>query len=349
MPDDLDVRIRELVARAVADAPAAPELDPAVSPIEPAPSRRGWWIGGGAALLAAAALVATFVLVGPSDDTVTTPATNPATNPTTTVPAPTTSAPVVVPPTTAAPAAPAGQAWIATAGPAGVVLRDAAGTTVRTLDEPMAIALPLADGRVIVQRVSDPFEDRRPHATGVGARRIARRVAPRHRVVRTGDAARRRPRRRGDDAAVQPDHRSGHPRPGSRGADGRHARRARLRPLHRHRRDRRVGVRHEPPAPVVERVDRRPAVGRGQQRAAVPHGPRLVRRAHRARHLAGVVRPAGVVSRLRRDVPTAVHGVAGRDRGVVAGRRRAHVPGRGDGSRCPRALRHGRSRGAGLR
>ena len=67
MPEtrDLDDRIRELVARAVAEAPAPPVLDPATVPLaEPAPDHRRWWIGGGATLLTAAALITAFVLVG---------------------------------------------------------------------------------------------------------------------------------------------------------------------------------------------------------------------------------------------------------------------------------------------
>ena len=76
MPDqtELDTRIRALVARAVADAPAPPELDPADVPVaDDRPDRRGWWFGGGATALAAAALVTAFVLVGDADESVTTP------------------------------------------------------------------------------------------------------------------------------------------------------------------------------------------------------------------------------------------------------------------------------------
>ncbi len=133
---------------------------------------RRWWIGGGAAaLVAAAAVIAALLFVGRSDETVTTPATTPTTVPDPTVPDATVpdgttvpTVPAVVPPTTVAPPTTApgpvvGGASIATAGPDGVVLRDAALTPIRTLDVPMAIALPMADGRVIVQRVSDPFEE----------------------------------------------------------------------------------------------------------------------------------------------------------------------------------------------
>ena len=115
---DLDARIRTLVARAVADAPAAPDLEP-VTHLEgrrPRPDgHRGWWIGGGAALLAAAAAITTVVLVADSDDRISTPSGTtvpPATTtPPTTVPAPTTvaSLPSTVPaPWSAASSSPEG-------------------------------------------------------------------------------------------------------------------------------------------------------------------------------------------------------------------------------------------------
>ena len=177
MPDlpDLDTRIRQLVARAVADAPPPPDLEPAAVVVaELHPNRRRWWIGGSAAILAAAALVATFVLVGDSGDTVTTPATVPTTPvpattspaapaptspaaPATTVPPATTVAPSTTsPPTTTSTTVPPGQGVarvVLTAGPAGVVERSGGG--VRTLTtEPMVMALDAGDGRVIVQRRS---------------------------------------------------------------------------------------------------------------------------------------------------------------------------------------------------
>ena len=349
MSDDLDVRIRELVARAVADAPAAPELDPAVSPIEPAPSRRGWWIGGGAALLAAAALVATFVLVGPSDDTVTVPATNPITNPTTTAPAPTTSAPVVVAPTTAAPAAPVTQAWIATAGPAGVVLRDAAGTTVRTLDEPMAIALPLADGRVIVQRVSDPSEDGDHTPLVWGLDGSLEELLPG--IEWSGPVTLH-------DVAI---------------VDGVTTL------LYSLTTDQDVPdqAREELTAVTLDG----PESGRftdiaviggwesgtsrlhlssnglivGQRSAEVSSGPLfLTVPGSSAERTVPDISPAWFDLQewypdCAEACPRLFTASPGRDRGVVARRRRAHVPGRGDGSRCPRALRHGRPDRTGLR
>jgi hypothetical protein len=156
MPDTrengyLDSRIRELVARAVADAPLPPDIDPSVLP-ESEPKHdhhRGWWLGGGAAILAAAALMSALLLVGNADDKVSTPGTPPTVAPT---PAPTTARPTTVPPS-ASPGA------VLTAGPRGVVLHE--GGERRTLTtEPMTIALDSGDGRVIVSR-----------ATGRGARR----------------------------------------------------------------------------------------------------------------------------------------------------------------------------------
>jgi DNA-binding cell septation regulator SpoVG len=155
MPEtrDLDTRIRELVARAVADAPRAPDIDPSVLPeIEPSPDRRRWWIGGGAAILAAAALVTALLLVGDTDDTVSTPATEPTTTPTTAPETPT------APPSTT-PSATNGDDVILTVGPDGVV--EHRGGQTRTLtSEPMVMALDAGDGRVIVQRHAGHGEGR---------------------------------------------------------------------------------------------------------------------------------------------------------------------------------------------
>jgi hypothetical protein len=161
MPEnlDLDTRIRELVARAVADAPSPPDIDPTALPeLEPGSDRRRWWIGGGAAILAAAALVTALVLVGDTEDSVSTPGTEPTVAPTPvpTVTVPTTAAPTTAAPTTAAPTTttspPAvGPGAVLTAGPSGVVVHR--GQRQRTLtSEPMVIALAAPDGRVIVQR-----------------------------------------------------------------------------------------------------------------------------------------------------------------------------------------------------
>jgi hypothetical protein len=159
MPEthDLDVRIRELVARAVAEAPSPPELDPVIVPLaEPARDHRRWWFGGAATLLAAAALVVAFVLVGNSDESVNTPATEPTVAPTTPgTPAPTTIPPTTIPPTTTTTAPPpaAGARGVLTAGPDGVV--EHLGAESRTLTaEAMVMALDAGDGRVIVQRQS---------------------------------------------------------------------------------------------------------------------------------------------------------------------------------------------------
>ncbi|MEO5899502.1 MAG: hypothetical protein ABIR68_05135 [Ilumatobacteraceae bacterium] len=81
MPDltDLDRRIRELVARAVADAPPPPEIgDPLMVRIQPTLDRRRWWVGGTAVVLAAAAAVVTIVVVNDQPSKVT-PATVPNT------------------------------------------------------------------------------------------------------------------------------------------------------------------------------------------------------------------------------------------------------------------------------
>jgi len=154
MPDtrengNLDTRIRELVARAVADAPGPPEIDPSVLPgSDPQHDHhRGWWLGGGAAILAAAALITALLLVGDADDKVSTPATPaptvPPTNPPTSAPSEPTSVP---------PAAVDADSFV-TAGPDGVV--EHRGGATRTLTtEPMAIALDAGDGRIIGQRRS---------------------------------------------------------------------------------------------------------------------------------------------------------------------------------------------------
>ncbi|MET0326781.1 MAG: hypothetical protein ABW219_16300 [Ilumatobacteraceae bacterium] len=162
MPDlpDLDTRIRDLVTRAVADAPAPPEIGaPAMPTVDPPPDRRRWWIGGTAAVLAAAAAVVTFALVVDDDQGAITPASVPTTvapEPTSTPAStpPATSVPDTGPPitpgptTTVATPTPAG---LLTAGPEGV--RERVGDTVRTVTaEPVVMALDAGDGRVIVQR-----------------------------------------------------------------------------------------------------------------------------------------------------------------------------------------------------
>lgn len=136
-PSDLDDRIRALVARAVADAPEAPKVEPTLS--SPGTHRRSW-IGGGITLAAAAAAiiaVATFV-VDDDDRLVTTPATQPATIPSV-APSP----------------------WrTVTAGPDGIVVTEG-GREVRRIDEPAARALLAPDGTIVFQRRAgyEPFSD----------------------------------------------------------------------------------------------------------------------------------------------------------------------------------------------
>jgi hypothetical protein len=147
---DLDTRIRNLVSRAVADAPPAPSIDPATSlesrRVRRDDHRRGWWVGGGAALLAAAAAITTLVLVADTDDRITTPAdtTVPTVPSEPSVPVPSVAPSTTVPDRSAA-------AVVLTAGFDGVV--EHRGETVRTLTtDAMNIALAAPDGRVVVQR-----------------------------------------------------------------------------------------------------------------------------------------------------------------------------------------------------
>jgi len=165
-PSELDDRIRTLVARAVADAPEPPRVDPTVAGRD---HHRRWWIGGGVTLAAAAAAtivaVATFV-VDEDDRLVTTPATEPTIAPDTvpfTVPAtepsvaPTTvleSGPTSTAPTTQPTEQPVGVGGaLVTAGPDGVIEHRGGESTVITT-EPMRFAISLGDGRYLVQRAS---------------------------------------------------------------------------------------------------------------------------------------------------------------------------------------------------
>ena len=133
MPDDLDIRIRELVARAVADAPAAPELDRAAElPTAPTTDRRRWWIGGSAAAARRCRAAGDVRPRRSGDDAVRTPSTLPHTEPE----PPTTTAPTSTSPstttatTTPSPAAPAGGQLLAVAGPDGVTIHDLAGEAI---------------------------------------------------------------------------------------------------------------------------------------------------------------------------------------------------------------------------
>ncbi|MBA3287955.1 MAG: hypothetical protein H0U21_08025, partial [Acidimicrobiia bacterium] len=77
---DLDAQIRRLVARAVSDAPPAPDLEDPKYPDSHADGPRRWWFAGGAAVLAAAAAVVALLFVVTSDeDSVQTPITEPTT------------------------------------------------------------------------------------------------------------------------------------------------------------------------------------------------------------------------------------------------------------------------------
>ena len=158
---DLDTRIRSLVARAVADAPAAPELERATR-LEPRQARhdghRGWWLGGGAALLAAAAAITTVVLVADTDDRISTPSATTVPPVATTTPATTPSPSTVAPPASTVPAPPpvapftvTEPGYVATAGSGGVTVRTLQADLVRRLAGPAAIALPVGDGRTVVQ------------------------------------------------------------------------------------------------------------------------------------------------------------------------------------------------------
>ena len=177
----------------------------------------------------------------------------------------------------------------------------------------MAIALPIADGRVIVQRVSDPFEegDHTPLVWGLDGSLTE--LVPGRRLGGTGDAARRRHRRRRADAAVQRQH--GHRGPRRRRASS-------------CTRGRSTGPNAGATTLVGDIGGWESGTGRlhlssnglivgerdvrRQQRAAVPDPPRRLRRGHGQRAHAGDVRPGGVVRRLR-DLPRCLHRVPGRD------------------------------------
>ena len=153
MPDNgsLDTQIRDLVSRAVADAPRPPELDPDALPNVDAELDKGhrrWWIGGGAALLAAAAAITTLLLVNGTEQSVRTP---PATDPTIVIaPAPPTSAPADETSGTQVATVSPLRTFL-TAGPEGVVFHRGRRARVLTTDA-AAIALDTGDGQVVLQR-----------------------------------------------------------------------------------------------------------------------------------------------------------------------------------------------------
>ena len=169
MPEqDLDARIRTLVARAVADAPPAPSLDEMpvrrIDPTSAGAGRRRWWVGGTAGVLAAAATIAVVVLVADREDRLTTPATSPSTTVApTTLPAPASTVPATTaPPSSARGTAPATtvfatpatvQQRLVTAGPDGVRVRGVTGDGDGDLlpGGPARRALPVGDGRVLIE------------------------------------------------------------------------------------------------------------------------------------------------------------------------------------------------------
>lgn len=168
---ELDDAIRDLVARAAAETPPAPELDDHVVPLrsDGHDRRSRWLLSGATGLGIAAALIGLFLYartdevaeppVVPATDAVTTApvtvseSTDPSTDTTpdtTDAPTSTTSttpATTTIPTTTTIPIGAPSE--LVVAGPDGV-LRDGAAVT----SEPMAIALPLPDGRTLMQRVS---------------------------------------------------------------------------------------------------------------------------------------------------------------------------------------------------
>lgn len=180
---DLDARIRDLVARAAADAPPPPEIDETTAfTLSTSDDRRrpgSRWIAGGVAGLSAAAALVAIVWVA-SDDLADEPAipltpstvesTLPAapnpTAPTPTTPGtsvdevPTPTVPPTDPPTSDLPSPtttiPGGDTFDATvvrAGPEGVVM--VAPPTRVVTEEAMAVAFAVPDGRVFMQRSID--------------------------------------------------------------------------------------------------------------------------------------------------------------------------------------------------
>ena len=191
MPDldsPLDQSIRGLIARAVADAPPAPEIGPhTVAPPSTTGTRAARWLATGlAGVSVAAALIALFFVARP--DEVSEPPLVPATRPDSTAPASapaTTIGSVVTTPDTPAstggsalPTDPAGTSEgptttavidaegvrtnLVSTGPAGVTVTAPDGATTEITAERMAVAVRAPDGRVFVQRVdarTDPSAD----------------------------------------------------------------------------------------------------------------------------------------------------------------------------------------------
>lgn len=177
--DDLDVRIRAMVADAVAAAPAPPELDADGRPTAVAPvvgldtARRRRWLGPAAAVLTAAAAVVGLVLVVSRDtDTSVVPATDVTLPAAITTVAPESTVTTVIdttvpdaatttlaPDTTAVPQStvttmvvPDVEAAVVTAGPDGVWIIDRDGSKVQWWTQPVAFAVAAPDGSMIIQR-----------------------------------------------------------------------------------------------------------------------------------------------------------------------------------------------------
>ena len=138
METDLDRRIRDLVGRAVADAPPAPELPTylaaGASPRASRDGQRARWWAGGAALAAAATIVAVVVTGGDGTRRIT-----PHTDPTATA-APT--------PQTSAPSTPSTDPPAAVVWPAGIVVIVASERGVERVSA--------EDGTPVVRQVGEP-------------------------------------------------------------------------------------------------------------------------------------------------------------------------------------------------
>ena len=132
MPEQLDDRIRSLVAAAVADAPAPPDLDASTAPINA--TRPAWVRRGVIALAGLLAVGGGYAALQPAsnDHDVDT-----GQHTTTTVPAPAPPLPPV----------------IVTAGPHGIT-ETIEGDTRKITNEPFAMALALDDGTFVAQRHS---------------------------------------------------------------------------------------------------------------------------------------------------------------------------------------------------
>lgn len=169
MPDLLDTQIRDLVARAVDDAPPAPDLDavPMAATVTSLDTRRRWpsyaaTAGVAAAVTAGLIVVTTRDTDAPIDPTTVTTAAPPVVT-STAAPLPTTpsttpeSSPVAttsVAPTTA-PGSPAvaPTTWLAIAGPDAVTRTDSDGRVDTVTTEPMSVAIAAPNGEVFTQRL----------------------------------------------------------------------------------------------------------------------------------------------------------------------------------------------------